>query len=38
MKSSILLAFMFVSLSFMGCLEPEDKRTFIPEEDFEKTR
>ena len=38
MKSSILLTFMFVSLSFMGCLEPEDKRTFIPEEEFEKTR
>ncbi len=38
MKSSILLTFMFLSLSFMGCLEPEDKRTFIPEEEFEKTR
>ena len=38
MKSSILLAFMFLSISFMVCLEPEDKRTFIPEEDFEKTR
>ena len=38
MKSSVCLVVMLLSISFMGCLDPEDKRTFTPEEDFEKTR
>ena len=29
---------MFVTLSFMGCLGPEDKRTVIDEEQMEVTR
>ena len=38
MKATVLLTVMLLSISFMGCLEPEDKRTIIPEEEFEKTR
>ena len=38
MKVAVLLSVMFLSVSFMGCLEPEDKRTVIPEEEFGKTR
>ena len=38
MKVAVLLSVMFLSISFMGCLEPEDKRFVIPEEEFEKTR
>ena len=38
MKAAALLSVMFLSLSFMGCLEPEDKRSVIPEEEFGKTR
>ncbi|HJM17855.1 MAG TPA: hypothetical protein QGI59_05060, partial [Candidatus Poseidoniia archaeon] len=38
MKSTIALVFMLLSVSFMGCLEPEDKRSVIPDEQFEKTR
>ena len=32
------MSMMFVTLSFMGCLGPEDKRTVIEEEDIEVTR
>ena len=38
MKASISLVIMLLSLSFMGCLEPEDKRTIIEESDLEVTR
>ena len=38
MKASISLVIMLLSLSFMGCLEPEDKRTIIEVSDLEVTR
>ena len=38
MKASISLVIMLLSLSFMGCLEPEDKRTIIEESHLEVTR
>ncbi len=38
MKASISLVIMLLSLSFMGCLEPDDKRTIIEESDLEVTR
>ena len=38
MKLPFIMSMMFVTLSFMGCLGPEDKRTVIEEEDIEVTR
>ena len=38
MKATVLLIVMLLSISFMGCLEPEDKRSVISEDEFEKTR
>ena len=38
MKLSFIISLMFVTLSFMGCLGPEDKRTVIDEEQMEVTR
>ena len=38
MKLPFMISLMFVTLSFMGCLGPEDKRTVIDEEQMEVTR
>ena len=38
MKATVLLTVMLLSISFMGCLEPEDKRSIITEEAFENRR
>jgi len=38
MKLSFIISVMFVTLSFMGCLAPEDKRTIIDEQEMEVTR
>ena len=38
MRLAFLVTVMFVSLSFMGCLNPEDKRTIIEENPTEVTK
>ena len=38
MRWAFIVTVMFVSLSFMGCLTPEDKRTVIEEDPIEVTR